>query len=85
MKTLSPIVIGDYTVTVTVEPHGTHFLKFVARCGNISADGIMTPAGTHDRAELDFAKGIQDYAERVARECAGKCRSADLRRKFLEQ
>lgn len=83
MKTLEPVTVGEYTVNVTVEESGTHQLLFRAACGEISHELKLNPQLEHSHSDEQWERDMQEAALRVATECAGKCRAADLRRKFL--
>lgn len=83
MKILGPITVGEYSVLVTVEESGPHCLLFRASCGELSCTLKLNPQCEHDHSDEQWDKDMQEAALRVAHECAGKCRAADLRDNFL--
>lgn len=83
MKTLAPITVGTYTVAVTAEAAGTHQVLLKATCSGQTAEHKICPQCPHDHTDAQYAKDLQNAANLVATECAGKARAADLRTKFL--
>jgi hypothetical protein len=72
MKTLSPITVGEYTVSITIEDHGQQSLLFTATCGETKWTGSMTLDVQHDHSIEQFQKDVADFANRMANEAAGR-------------
>lgn len=79
MKTLAPIIIGEHSVTVTIEDHGHDAILFTATCGGTKLQGAMTCAWKHDHSAEQVQKDVSDFAHRLAEEAAGKEQTAKLK------
>jgi hypothetical protein len=84
MKTLAPITVGEYVVSISVtEAEREDCVKIIAEVGDAKLEFVLHCQGAHDHSDEQFLKDINAEAERLARELCGKCRAKDLRSKFL--
>ena len=85
MKQLTPITIGGYTINVTIKPerNDNASILFTATCNGMTAKSRLDPQGKADHSEDQFQKDIQERANLLAEELAGKLRAKDLRDKIF--
>lgn len=83
MRNLQPITVGKYQLSITTEHVGGHVVAVTVGYGDeYHLTGRMADQGAHDRTEEQFAADVQEFAQRLATELAGRIRSVELAKKF---
>ena len=79
MKLLEPIIVGDHTVTVSIEDFGHSVIRFTAVCGDTREMGCLNHQGEHDHSPEQLQHDVADFATRLAKLTAGRERSRILK------
>jgi hypothetical protein len=84
MKAMS-VSVGEEKIDVEIERHVSqkNVLVFKATLGSTTASGTLTMAPKFDQTEAQFDIDVKEFAERLAKDCAGNARSKELIDKFL--
>ncbi len=73
------ITVGTHSVEVEILPSPNGAIAFWARCGKIEKKGMINPTqAKHDHTEEQYRKDIDEFASRLAIECAGHAQSLIL-------
>lgn len=71
--------VGDFIVKVTMTPFPhEHRVAMSADAGSTRIKGVLKLQSEHDHSPEQFAKDVQRFAERLAKEAAGKERGRAL-------
>jgi hypothetical protein len=86
MKTLPSITRGKYDFEVDVAHIAATevIIRVTIKCGDDTLSGHMNHRGSHDYSEEQFAKDVNNFAQRLVDELAGTIRSRELAAKFVQ-
>jgi hypothetical protein len=77
-KKLENVVVGGYTVAITVERTTDNNIEVTATIGDTARSGVLTLAPLHNRTNEQLQSDLNDFIKRLATECAGHAQSAAL-------
>jgi hypothetical protein len=88
-KMTDKIVIGAFTISVTLETHGETGLLFTGKCmehyPSHTGQRKSNPSGHHNHTDDQYAKDVTHSRQKLAEEIAKKCHAHEQRKRFLNQ
>jgi hypothetical protein len=82
MKTIN-LTVGDKNLAVELKRIPNDVIEFKATIGTTVETGRMTLYPKFDQTDAQFEKDVEDFAKKIATDCAGRARSKELIDKLL--